>query len=184
MTRAATISVRALALLAALAAGCAAAALGPAAPATARRALRAEIAGKRIWVAPVEDPHDLLDAREENALRAEIALGLLAIAERPRGRERERDRSRDFAVAGARAEADFVLAVEIEEFRDPDPLLALLAGFGTGRPGYAATIRIDPAERVRIARTSGRFTAAARGPRAAMLRSIAAAAVRIVRRRA
>jgi hypothetical protein len=174
-------------LATACAGGCAA--LPPA------RGQRISIGARRLYLAPVRDETGALDPRERAWLRGAVALGLLDMTEKRPGRAKGRGRAEaeraTFEVAHAPGEADMVLEVDIERLREPCAALALFVGLGAGRPGYAAEVRLllprAPAgaavDRARIEETSSRFSREPGGAREAMLRDLAAEAVRFVRAR-
>ncbi len=168
---------RVLALALAIAAGCSSGADKPPAAAPPR------LKDRPVYVEPVVDDTGALWAEERDALRAAIVEGLKALA-----RQDEKARRPVLKIVETPDEKTQRLALRIERL-DPDgsPALALLAGFGAGRPVWEIRLRLSSAEEMlgdrSFERRSSRYMAAKDGPRQAILRDIAAEAVAFVRRR-
>jgi hypothetical protein len=163
---------RAPAALAVLAmAGC----MGP--PVRPPSALR--MGATTLYVAPVAGAS--LSPEERARVRGEVAIALVAATD---GAPGPAARARPRVVTSAAA-ADYVLRVDVDRVAEENRLMALLVGFGTGRPGYAAEARLErggaAGEKV-AARTRIAGERPAGTGRAAMLRDIAEAAARFARR--
>ncbi len=136
----------------------------------------------KLYLAPIADATGGdLDPASALELRAEILYPLLEDQ-----RSRERRKRPALALVAREKDATAVLEVTVRRFSDGSRALWLLAGLGAGRPGFEVDLALrtstgEPLRATTRAREGYGFFEDPLGPRRAMVRRMAAAAVRFVR---